>query len=86
LAIGSSGGSSFEFEIFNHFLINHYNTLLIITMSALNKNLVFTQCVLEKMEATLSIGLLEREATLQWQRGWWLAWYVTVFFSYFFVC
>jgi hypothetical protein len=31
-------------------------------MSALDKNLTFTQHVLEKMEATLSVGLLEKEA------------------------
>jgi hypothetical protein len=31
-------------------------------MSADNKHLTFTQRVLEKMEATLSVGLLEREA------------------------
>jgi hypothetical protein len=31
-------------------------------MSADNKHLAFTQRVLEKMEATLSVGLLEREA------------------------
>jgi hypothetical protein len=31
-------------------------------MSTLNKNLSFTQRVLEKMEATLSVGLLEKEA------------------------
>jgi hypothetical protein len=41
---------------------NHHNTLPIVTMSALNKNLAFTQCILEKMEATLSVGLLEKEA------------------------
>jgi hypothetical protein len=32
-------------------------------MSADDKHLAFTQRVLEKMEATLSVGLLEREAT-----------------------
>jgi hypothetical protein len=31
-------------------------------MSALDKNLALTQRVLEKMQATLSIGLLEKEA------------------------
>jgi hypothetical protein len=31
-------------------------------MSADDKHLAFTQCVLEKMEATLSVSLLEREA------------------------
>jgi hypothetical protein len=32
-------------------------------MSALDKNLAFTQHILEKMEATLSVSLLEKEAT-----------------------
>jgi hypothetical protein len=41
---------------------NHHDTLPIVTMSALDKNLAFTQHVLEKKEVTLSVGLLEKEA------------------------
>jgi hypothetical protein len=41
---------------------NHHNTSPIVTMSALDKNLAFTQRVLDKMKATLSVGLLEKEA------------------------
>jgi hypothetical protein len=41
---------------------NHHNTSPIVTMFALDKDLTFTQRVLEKMEATLSVGLLEKEA------------------------
>jgi hypothetical protein len=54
----------FEFlslKIYIYF--NHHNTSPIVTMSALDKNLVFTQRVLEKMEATLSVALLEKQAT-----------------------
>jgi hypothetical protein len=61
LSISGSGSSGFlSLKIFIYF--NHHDTLPIITMSALDKNLTFTQHVLEKMEATLSVGLLEKEA------------------------
>jgi hypothetical protein len=49
---------SLKFSIY----FNHHGTSPIVTMSALDKNLAFTQHVLEKMEATLSVGLLEKEA------------------------
>jgi hypothetical protein len=32
-------------------------------MSVVDKHLTFTQCILKKMEATLSVSLLEKEAT-----------------------
>jgi hypothetical protein len=45
-------------KISNFFNINHHNK----NMSAVDKHLAFTQCMLEKIEATLSVGLLEKEA------------------------
>jgi hypothetical protein len=38
-------------------------------MSADNKHLAFTQHALEKMEVTLSVGLLEREAAFAVAEG-----------------
>jgi hypothetical protein len=59
--LAAQGVRVFELKFSNYF--NHHNTSPIVTMSTLNNNLAFTQYVLEKMEATLSIGLLEKEAT-----------------------
>jgi hypothetical protein len=54
------GFEFFEFENFQ--LLQPPHTLPIVTMSTLDKNLVFTQRILEKMEVTLSVSLLEKEA------------------------
>jgi hypothetical protein len=50
---------SLSFSLFQHQLPQQNASA---NMSVDNKHLAFTQRVLEKMEATLSVGLLEREA------------------------
>jgi hypothetical protein len=54
-------------------------------MSADDKHLAFTQHVLEKMEATLSVGLLEREAAFAVAERMVALLVCLVFFSCFFV-
>jgi hypothetical protein len=54
-------------------------------MSAVDKHLAFTQCVLKKMEATLSVGLLEKEAAFAVAERMVASLVCLVFFSCFFV-